>query len=351
MSDARPGRAAGWPAPRLAVALLLLAMTACSAAPEPLRPLDFADLAGWTGDDHAAALVAFRSTCDHARFDAPPTHWAALCLAAATATDPRRFFETAFRPVLAGDAAAALITAYYEPVLEGARTRGGRFTVPLYSLPPDLPADQPGLSRAEIVVGALSGRGLEIAWLADPVEAFFLQVQGSGRLRLPDGTMMRLGYAGKNGQPYRSIGRLLVERGEMTVETATADAIRAWLRADPARGARLMDENPSYVFFRELADLPPEAGPIGTLGVPLTAGRSVAVDPEFHALGLPVWIEAETPSGPFRRLMVAEDTGGAIRGPQRADLFLGTGEAAGLEAGRTRFGGRLIGLVPRGTAP
>jgi len=326
-------------------------MTFCSAAPERLRPLDFADLTGWLGDDHAAALAAFRGTCDRARFDTPPPHWAALCLAAATATDPRHFFETSFCPVMAGEPAAALVTAYYEPVLEGARTGGGRFTVPLYSLPPDWPTTSPGPSRAEIVGGALAGRGLEIAWLADPVEAFFLQVQGSGRLRLPDGSLMRLGFAGKNGHPYRSIGRLLVERGEMTVDTATADAIRAWLRADAARGTRLMDENPSYVFFRELAGLPPEAGPIGTLGVPLTAGRSVAVDPEFHALGLPVWIEAETPAGPFHHLMVAEDTGGAIRGPQRADLFLGTGEAAGLEAGRTRSGGRVIGLVPRGTAP
>lgn len=325
---------------------LALAMTACTAA-LPLRNLDFADLDGWAAEDHAAALSAFRATCTAEYPAGPPPRRAELCHAAAGAGDPRRFFETAFRPVLVGDPATALITAYYEPVLDGARARGGRFTVPLHAPPPGLAPGELSLARAEIVAGGLAGRGLEIAWLADPVEAFFLQIQGSGRLRLPGGNLIRLGYAGKNGHPYRSIGRLLVERGAFTVETATADALRAWLRADPARGAALMDENPSYVFFREIDGLPPEAGPIGTLGLPLTAGRSVAVDPEFHPLGLPVWIEAATPSGPVRRILIAEDTGGAIRGPQRADLFLGTGEAAGIEAGRTRSHGRIVSLVPR----
>ena len=187
-----------------------------------------------------------------------------------------------------------------------------------------------------------------MAWLADPAEAFFLQIQGSGRIRLPDGSTMRLGYAGKNGHPYVAIGRLLVAEGWMTLDQATAQAIKDWLRADPARGAALMDRNPSYVFFREIDDLPPDAGPIGTLGLPLIAGRSVAVDPEFHPLGLPVWIEAETASGPARRLWFAADTGGAIKGPHRADLFLGTGEAAGLEAGALRSRGRVVPLVPWG---
>ncbi len=360
MTGASPLRTAGRrtarPVPRGLTIVAALSMTACTMA-ESGRPLGFSDLDGWVADDHAAALAAFRATCAAAAFPAarfpagPPPGWAALCLAAASAPDPRHFFESAFRPVLSGDPAEALVTAYHEPVLDGARERGGRFTVPLHALPLGLPPGRPWLSRAEIAGGALDGRGLEIAWLADPVEAFFLQIQGSGRIRLPGGGTLRLGYAGRNGHPYRSIGRLLVERGELTLEEATADAIAAWLRADTARGARLMDENPSYVFFRELAGLPPEAGPVGTLGLPLTAGRSVAVDPAYHPLGLPVWIEAATPAGPFRRLMVAEDTGSAIRGPQRADLFLGTGAAAGVEAGGTRSGGRVIGLVPKVPAP
>jgi len=334
---------------RLAVALAaVLAVSACSGQPaREARALSFPELDGWAADDHAAALDVFRGACAGGRFGGrSPPHWAALCVAAAGATDARAFFERHFRPVRFGDPGGALFTAYYEPVLPGSRTRAAGYSVPLYAPPADLAARQPHFSRAEIEAGALSGQGLELLWLADPVEAYFLQVQGSGRVRLPDGTSARIGYAGKNGHPYRSLGRLLVERGEMPLEAATARGIRDWLNADPARGAVLMDENPSYVFFREVADLPPEAGPIGTLGIPLTPRRSAAVDPDIYTLGLPVWIEAETPAGPVRRLMLAADTGGAIRGPQRADLFLGTGDAAGEEAGATRSGGRLVALVP-----
>jgi membrane-bound lytic murein transglycosylase A len=345
------GDARARPALRRAVAGLgMLVMTSC--APPP--PLTFSGLEGWAAADHAGALTEFRRVCAEARFAAaPPPHWAALCVAAAGAVDARGFFETHFWPEPRGgaDPGGALLTAYYEPVADGALVPGGRYIVPLHAPPPGLDRGAPQPTRAQIVAGALAGQGLELVWLADPAEAFFLQIQGSGRIRLPDGRLLRLGYAGKNGHPYRAIGKLLVDRGEMRLDQVTADAIKAWLRADPARGARLMDENPSYVFFRELAGLPAEAGPVGTLGLPLTAGRSVAVDPEFHPLGLPVWIEARAAPGasfaPAPGLWIATDTGGAIRGPRRADLFLGTGDAAGRAAGGFRAAGRLIALAPR----
>jgi len=324
------------------LALGLLAMTGCTAAP-PIA-MSLTGLPGWAEADHEAALAEFRRVCCDARYSGdPPPGWAAVCVAASRATDARAFFETAFRPRY--QSGTALITGYYEPVVEGALVPDDRFEVPLYALPADLDPSTPYLTRAEIVAGALASRGLELVWLADPVEAFFLQIQGSGRVRLPDGRLVRLGYAGKNGHPYVALGRLLVERGEMELGRVTADAIKTWLRADPARRARLMNENPSYVFFRELADLPPEAGPIGTLGLPLAAGRSAAVDPAFHPLGLPIWIDAP---GPHRGLWIAMDTGGAIRGAGRADLFLGTGAAAGAAAGALRAEGQVIGLVPKG---
>ncbi|HSF96936.1 MAG TPA: murein transglycosylase A [Thermohalobaculum sp.] len=325
----------------------LLVMTSCGAPDAPHQ--GFAALDGWEAEDHAAALAEFRRICAEARFSgAPLRHWAALCVAAARAEDPKGFFERHFEPARHDSPGGGLVTAYYEPVLDGALRPGGGYEVPLYGLPQDLDGRAPYLTRAEIGAGALAGRGLEIAWLADPAEAFFLQIQGSGRIRLQDGTERRLGYAGKNGHPYVAIGRLLVEDGEMELSAVTADAIKDWLRADPVRGAAMMDRNPSYVFFRELPDLPPGAGPIGTLGMPLTAGRSVAVDPVVHPLGLPVWIAVDTPAGPLRRLWFAADTGGAIKGPGRADLFLGSGAEAGRAAGALRARGQVAGLVPRG---
>lgn len=261
----------------------------------------------------------------------------------------RRYFETHFTPVEIRDDAAPLFTAYYEPELLGARTRSAGYETPLYAPPPELePA--PFFTRAEIEAGALSGRGLEIAWLADPVEAFFLHIQGSGRIRLTNGDVMRVGFAARNNHPYRAIGRLLVERGEMTVETASADAIRDWLRAQPDGGEALMNENPSYVFFAERIDLDHADGPIGALGVPLTAGVSIAVDPSHQPLGAPIWAEATGVAGLDSRLTIAQDIGGAIKGAQRADLFFGAGEAAGSAAGKVRATGRMVTLLPRGAA-
>ena len=247
------------------------------------------------------------------------------------------------------------------------------FTVPIYALPDDLVliannASEEGLpagltaarqagtgvvpyyTRQEIEEGALRGRGLELVYLADAVDAFVLQIQGSGLIRLPDGGRLRLGFAGKNGHPYASIGKILIERGELQPSNASMDILLEWLRADRERGRELMRENKSYPFFRRLTGMEAEDGPCGSLGVPLTAGRSLAVDPRYHPLGLPIWVSAPdlTDQGPrhFNRLMIAQDTGSAIRGPVRGDIFWGTGTEAGFIAGRTKHICDFCILIP-----
>ncbi|MFN3935968.1 MAG: murein transglycosylase A [Gemmobacter sp.] len=302
----------------------------------------FESLDGWRSDDHAAALVAFRETCDLIR--EPP--WPALCALAHRTPDPRQFFETLFRPVVIGDP-PALFTGYYEPELPGSVTRTERFAFPVYRRPPEFDGRSRWHSRAEIETrGLLRGRGLELVWLEDPVEAFFLQVQGSGRVRLPDGKVLRLGFSAKNNHPYRSIGAELVRRGAMEPHRASAQRIKAWARRNPAQVPGLLRHNPSFVFFRLLPDLPPERGPIGAMGRSVTAMRSIAVDPAFVPLGAPVWIEKDG-AEPLRRLMVAQDTGTAIKGAQRADIFFGSGARAGQKAGRVRDTGRMVLLLPR----
>lgn len=284
---------------------------ALRAAPETGR-LSFSDLPGWQDDDLDEALAAFRGNPAKADDDA------------------RRFFETRFRP---GRPLAGHFTGYFEPELDACLSPSSGFPVPLHALPSD------GVSFAcADIDAALVGH--EIAWLRDEVDRFFLQVQGSGRLRLAEGGALRVGYAGTNGHPYRSIGRLLVERGVFGADI-TAQALQDWLRADPDRGRALMQENPSYVMFRIL-DLPEGSGPQGTL-CPVTPGRSLAVDVACLPLGTPVWIEVDG----IARLCIAQDTGAAIVGPGRADLFFGTGEAAGRAAGRLNHPGRFIPLVPR----
>jgi membrane-bound lytic murein transglycosylase A len=207
-------------------------------------------------------------------------------------------------------------------------------------------------SRAEITAGDLLA-GQELLWVDDPVDAFFLQVQGSGRVQFPDGTQVRLGYGDQNGHPYRSIGRWLVDRGELTLDQATMQGIRAWIARNPARARELLDANPSYVFFRELPLGDPAAGPVGALGVPLTPGRSVAADPRYVPLGAPLVIATVDPASgaPLVRPVLAQDTGGAIRGPLRFDYFWGFGAAAGDNAGRQRHDVRAWLLVPRGSTP
>lgn len=316
---------------------------AATPAPVAAQVLDFADLDGWAEDDHAAALQAFRITCE-ALSDAD---WAPLCAlgqdAGRTDAAARQFFELFFRPVLVGTP-PALFTGYYEPELRGSLTRSPRYAWPLYRKPPELSEGQLWHPRSVIEGGILRGRGLELVWLDDPVEAYFLQVQGSGRVRLPDGRVMRVAYAGKNGHPYRSIGQELIRRGA-TMADVSAQDIKAWVRANPAAGRDLLNTNPSFVFFRQLDDLPADRGPIGAMGRSITPLRSVAIDPQFTPLGAPVWIEKDGRE-PLRRLMIAQDTGGAIKGPQRADIFYGTGFDAGETAGRVKDGGRMIMLLP-----
>jgi len=324
--------------------------------------------AGLAGDaaDWLAAWPAWLASCR--ALTAPPRPhrqaWLNVCqtaqeLAPQRGEQVRDFFARSMDQyqVLALEAGdpplrdSGLMTGYYEPQLEGRRERGGAFVVPVYRLP----APVPGAPRAQLEAsGAL--RGQELLWLQDPIEAFFLEVQGSGRVRLgPDGPWLRVAYAGSNGQPYRSIGRWLVEQGELTAQQASMASITEWARAHPARLRELLDQNPRVVFFRAQPLTGPDAGPVGTLGVPLTPGVSVAVDPRYLPLGAPLLLSARTQDAsdlPLpARPVLAQDTGGAIRGPLRVDWYWGQGAAAGEIAGRQRQVGSVRLLVPHGEDP
>jgi membrane-bound lytic murein transglycosylase A len=373
----------------------LLAASCAPKAPPPdrltLAAADFDRLAGWRADPLGAALGALRRSCDEFAkqpADAPigpgglagtAADWRAPCAAAASvdAADDaaaRSFFESNFRPFkLANNAdATGLFTGYYEVELRGSRRREGPFGTPLLKRPSDLVMVELGLfrpawrgeriagrveagqlkpyaSRAEIEHGALAQRNLELFWVDDPADAFFLQIQGSGRVRLPDGSTARVGYDGQNGQAYVPIGRLLADRGELPRDAVSMQTIRGWLAAHPDKAAALMDENPSYVFFREMAG----DGPLGAQGVVLTAGRSLAVDRAFLPLGVPLWLDLEDVAegnGRLRRLVIAQDTGGAIRGPVRGDLFWGFGPQAAERAGMMKDRGTYYLLLPRDVA-
>jgi membrane-bound lytic murein transglycosylase A len=310
-------------------------------AEEVVDLLSFSDLRGWEEDDHAAALATFRGTCADMRGD----EWQSLCAIAETAPNARTFFEIFFRPVLIAGDEPALFTGYYEPELSGSRIRTGRYRYPLYRTPREA-LDGVWVSRREIEEGGLlDGRGLEIAWVDDPVELFFLQIQGSGRIRMTDGSVIRVGYGGRNGQPYRSIGQELVRRGVYQPHQVSAQVIQNWVRRNPVAGRELLYHNPSYIFFREVQIGDPALGPLGAMNRSITPLRTIAVDPAYTPLGAPVWIEKDG-QGPMRRLMIAQDTGGAIRGPQRADIFFGFGDEAGLAAGVIRDPGRMVVLLP-----
>ncbi len=296
------------------------------------RRLAFSGLPGWEADDHERALAAYASTASLLGPEWPRP----------TGTAARQFFEKRFVPVLIGEP-PALLTGYYEPEVVGSLFPDSAFCHPLHASPADLPANpsaRPWASRAEIVAGNLLA-GRELVWLDSAVEAFLAQVQGSVRVRLPDGGARRFGFAGKNGHPYRSIGAELIRRGEIAEADMSAGAIRAWCADHPAAVDALLGHNPSYVFFRPL-DLPEAVGPIGALGRPLTAGRSLAADPAHLPLGAPVWVE----TGATSVLMVAQDSGSAITGAQRGDIFCGSGVEAGERAGAMRLSGRLVTLLP-----
>jgi membrane-bound lytic murein transglycosylase A len=325
----------------LAAGLLAVHMSQ-AVAETPAQLLDFSDLDGWAEDDHAAAFDAFRVTCGDMR----GADWEGLCALAATSPDARTFFELFFRPVLIGGDSVALFTGYFEPELDGSRVRTSRFRYPVYRVPPELAEGQQWLSRAEIETsGVLEGRGLEIAWVDDAVELFFLQIQGSGRIRLTDGSVIRIGYGARNGHAYRSIGHEMVRRGIYEPHQVSARVIASWVRRNPAEGRELMHHNPSYIFFRVVDIDDPSLGPLGAMNRSITPHRTIAVDPAFTPLGAPVWIEKDG-ANPIRRLVVAQDTGGAIRGAQRADIFFGFGDEAGDAAGEIRDPGRMVVLLP-----
>ncbi len=304
--------------------------------------LDFKDLDGWPSDDHGAAIEVFLNTC--ADMDRPD--WQSLCaLAQDERENARSFFELFFRPVLIEDGADALFTGYFEPELTGSLRPSARYRYPVYRMPPEARGGIWLSRRALLTSGVMEGRGLEIAWVDDPVELFFLQIQGSGRIRLPDGSYLRVGYGGANGHPYRSIGQELVRRGTYQPHQVSAEVIKNWVRRNPVDGQELLFHNPSYVFFREVSEVPADRGPLGAMNRSVTAMRSIAVDPAFVPLGAPVWVEKDG-ADPMRRLMIAQDTGSAIKGAQRADIFIGTGDRAGRTAGRLKDPGRMVVLMP-----
>jgi membrane-bound lytic murein transglycosylase A len=344
-------------------------------------PVTFAEIEGWQADDQGAAFPALLKSCGKIKPESVSVGAcaAALELASSGAVSrdaARTFFEANYTPNRIVDVPKpGLVTGYYEPEVEGAREKGGKFQVPVYGRPDDLVTVTPDETRAkdsaegtltamrktddglvpyftrqDIDKGALAGRGLEVLYLADPVELFFMQVQGSGRVRLSDGSAVRLSYAGKNGYPYTSIGKRLVELGQGKPKSMSMQGIKAWVREDPERGKTLMWENRSYVFFRVLDGKEGQDGPIGAQGVSLTPGRSLAVDASFHGFGLPIFVEAPELKGddgaPFRRLMIAQDVGSAIRGVERGDIFWGCGDAAGAIAGITHAPAAFIVLLP-----
>ena len=370
-----------------------LALAACAGKPPPpklvLIPASFSDLVGWQADRQGEALTTLLKSCasrlKFAENDAvgpegiagKVADWRPPCTAAIS-VDPqdaaaaRGYFETWFRPYRVADntETEGLFTGYYEPELAGARTRGGEFQTPLLKRPPDLVMAElgdfkpdlrgeriagrvvngrlrPYEKRAEIEAGALDSMNLAFLWVGDPVAAFFLQIQGSGRVDLPGGGMVRVGYDGQNGWPYVAIGRVMAERGLLDKDAATMQGIRAWLAAHPAETKGILDSNPSYVFFRELRG----DGPIGSEGVTLTPGRSLAVDRTFLPLGAPVWLDAADGGERVQRLLVAQDTGGAIRGPVRGDVFWGHGAEAERRAGTMRARGGYFLLLPKTVVP
>ena len=356
-----------------------------------LEPRAFAVLQGWNNDDQRGALSAFLISCGRIKKMVPKkliagsanipggtaADWAPACMAAekingTNRAEVKQFFEIWFTPYLVtdqgGDGASGLFTGYFEPELKGSLKQGGAYQTPLYTRPPDLISVSLGafdddLSGTTIwgrvengrlkpyagrkaIENGTSGIMLKpLAWALDPVEAFFLHVQGSGRIRLEDGSVMRLGFAGKNGLKYRSIGRLLIDRGEIPADRLTMDSIAQWVRANPEKGRALIQENPSFIFFRSLTG----PGPIGAGGYALTPGRSLAVDRRYLPLGVPLWLETAHPldkSRAFNRLMVAQDSGGAIKGVVRGDIFFGAGADARAMAGNMKRAGRYFILLP-----
>jgi membrane-bound lytic murein transglycosylase A len=354
-----------------------------------LEPLTWTALDGWAADDHVASFSAFLKSCTpFLNSKEPragrPIHTAlwqvcrrAAPLRPATAAEAQAFFEENFRPVSIAriGEAKGLLTGYFEPVVEGSRLPNPEFYTPLYRRPHDLlvagrPVGKgeipnratinrrnahnelvPYYDRAAIENGALDGQKLEICWLKDPFDALSIQIQGSARVRLEDGTMLRVNYDAHNGHAYAAIGRVLMEQYGVPPDQMSMERIRQWMLANPELAAKVRQSNPSFVFFR-ITGLSDEGEAVGAQGVPLSPGRSIAVD-KIHVYGTPFFIQADLPidsdkpSTKFRQLMIAQDTGSAINGPARADLYWGAGDAAGRIAGRIRQQGQFVMLLPR----
>ncbi|HEY9164204.1 MAG TPA: murein transglycosylase A, partial [Magnetovibrio sp.] len=363
-----------------------------------LRQWTYGALVGWTDDRHGEALVALQKSCalvakrsaSRLMADNPNApggtvgEWKQACDIAAS-VDPsnheaaRHYFEMYFTPYEVRDAAnpdapqTGLFTGYYEPELNGTWKQGGKYQTPLLARPSDLVSANIGQFDAElggstiwgrvvdgklvpypdrktIESGGLGSKAKPLLWVDSPVDAFFLHVQGSGQVRLADGSVRHVGFAGKNGLPYKSIGRVLIDRGEIPAEQLTMDAIRNWIDARPLEGQKLIEQNPSYVFFRMLEG----DGPLGAQGVALTPGRSLAVDRRYLPMGAPLWMETHEPldgAKEMNRLMVSQDTGGAIKGVVRGDIFFGAGQEATRRAGNMKRPGRYFILLPNGVTP
>lgn len=357
-----------------------------------LEPMAYADIDGWSSDDHAEAFATFLASCGSIRKSSAQTRQSRprlyrslydICQKAVAGlpfdlNGAKEFFEENFRAYRIARLGErdGFITGYYEPVVDGARLPSDKFTVPVYRRPPDMTMSRlrkhrvakgkawktvrvkaaPYFDRTQIEEGALAGRGLEICYLTNEIDAFFAQVQGSVRVRLEDGSVIRLNYDSANGHTYTSIGRFLVERGIVSREDISMQRLREWMEANPEEGKALRRENKSFVFFRE-TDLQEHEEAVGAQGLSLTAGRSIAVDKNIHVYGTPFFLDAvlpivsERPDTSFRRLMIAQDTGGAILGPARADIYLGTGEDAARPAGRFKQPGRFVMLIPKDLSP
>jgi len=332
------------------------------------KPVSFKDIPGWHTDDHAAALVAFKQSINVLRDQYPQVQ-------APDGRAPRRYFEDEFQPHrVIHDDPQGFFTGYFEPILTGSRTRSERFSIPLLQRPVDLETVvddslrassaqalthvrrttgglEPYPDRRAIELGHLDAENLEICFLEDPIDAYFLHVQGSGIVELDSGERIRVSYAAKNGHPYTSVGKLLIDQGIFTPQQMSLQVLQTWLRAQPDGGRSMLWENKSYIFFEELGAanaVPAE----GAKNIPLTPLRSLAVDASHHALGLPIFIDVAELSSPtggsaFRQLMIAQDVGSAIRGPERADIFFGTGELPGKQAGSTKNAGTMFVLLPR----
>lgn len=358
-----------------------------------LETVAWSEIDGWTTDDHAAAFATFLESCRVIVRGTPTNRvgqpfYAALqsVCRRAVAAQPRdkeaarAFFEQNFRPMRIAPLGEAngFLTGYYEPIIAGSLVADGEYNIPIYKTPPNIMLRVPPkkvatgsfmhwrrnahrrtgyyYDRTAIEEGALAGKNLEICYLKDPTDLFFAQIQGSARIKLPDGKIMRLNYDGHNGWPYTPIGRILIERNIVPRDQMSMDKIREWMAANPEEGKELRRQNKSFVFFREtgLAD---HQEPTGAQGISLTPGRSIAVDKNIHTYGTPFFIEAELPvqnektADRFRRLMVSQDTGGAIIGPARADLYFGSGDEAAHAAGRIRHQGQFTMLIPRDIDP